>query len=563
MLRQLKLFFVPEKRVLYFTIAWLVINLLQACFTGLANDEAYYWMYARRLDIGYFDHPPMIAVMIKAGYFLFNNELGLRLFVVLFSTLTIPVLYSLAGRKDFNLLALLFASMTVFEVYGFIAVPDAPLMFFTALFFLAYRKYLHYDGLAECALLTIIIVLLLYSKYHGFLILFFTLLSNLSLFRRRSFYYVIAGAVLLYLPHIWWQIANDYPSYQYHVLNKSQDAYHVFDSVNFLAGVLLVAGPLTGGFLVYAAIRSRREKTPVTRTMSFTFFGFVIFFFASTFNAAVEANWMAAAMVPLLIIGHRYISARSAMRKWTLRFAIASVAIFAFARVNLVTDLVPAAGSKAMPEFYGWREWAQTVKAHAKGRPVVIMNSYQKASKYSFYENTDALSLNNVAYRRNQFDIWNIVDSMQGKNIALVTNWWGDSDTIETFETPRGKMQLLNIDNFHSYTKVSIRTDNDWYHFPPGQEVMIPLTFHVPGKPIDFTESDQPESLVCTRYFFNTYDEEIKILNLDSIRIHDNWQTVIRIKTPEKKGPYYLRFSIRSGPLPPYLNSRLIRMDVE
>ena len=62
---------------------WLVIltivNLLQACYTELLDDEAYYWMYSRHLAWGYFDHPPMIAVMIKTGYFFFRNELGVSI----------------------------------------------------------------------------------------------------------------------------------------------------------------------------------------------------------------------------------------------------------------------------------------------------------------------------------------------------------------------------------------------------------------------------------------------------------------------------------------------------
>ena len=38
-----------------------ILNLLQAGFTTLNNDEAYYWMYSKFLAWGYFDHPPMIA----------------------------------------------------------------------------------------------------------------------------------------------------------------------------------------------------------------------------------------------------------------------------------------------------------------------------------------------------------------------------------------------------------------------------------------------------------------------------------------------------------------------
>ncbi len=557
-----------NRALLWFCIAWLLLNVLQAAFTGLANDEAYYWMYAKNLDVGYFDHPPMIALMIRAGYWLFHSELGLRLFTVLLGTLIIPVLYRLTDKKDFPLLVLLTCSATVFQVYGFIAVPDAPLMFFTALFFLTYRDFLAHDGFKETIFLTIVIALLLYSKYHGFLILFFTLLSNRSLFRRKTFYAVIAGAVALYLPHILWQLWNDLPSYQYHVLNKSQSYYNPLDSLSFMAGVLLVAGPFAGGLLIYAAVKYR-TKEPMLRAMRFTFFGFFLFFLVSTFNAPVEANWMAASIVPLVVVAHGYIRERQNLRRWTVRLAMVSLVVFAFFRVNLMTDLVPALGSKAMPEFYGWNEWAEEVKKHAKGEPVVIMNSYQKASKYSFYTGEDALSLNNVAYRRNQFDIWNIVDSLQGKRVALFMTYADGRDSLETFETPRGKMQVLFIDNFHSYTKVRIETEKDWYHFKPGTDVAILLIFHGPnGGSFWFDQhTAYPASLVCERYYYEKFDQEIQLLDLSALDPDwidfFPWKRVVKIRTPDVEGPYYLRFGIKTGNLPAYINSHLIRMDVE
>ncbi len=118
---------------------WVIINLIQAYFTELAHDEAYYWAYSENLDIGYFDHPPMIALMIKLGYLLFQNELGVRLISLLMSAATLLILDKLTEGKNFILLFCIYVSFTCFHIYGFIATPDAPLLFFIALFFLNYR----------------------------------------------------------------------------------------------------------------------------------------------------------------------------------------------------------------------------------------------------------------------------------------------------------------------------------------------------------------------------------------------------------------------------------------
>src|SRR5690242_17839290 len=65
-------------RPFHFFIFWLALNLVQAAFTELTSDEGYYWFYSRSLEWGYYDHPPFIALMVRIGYALFPNELGVR-----------------------------------------------------------------------------------------------------------------------------------------------------------------------------------------------------------------------------------------------------------------------------------------------------------------------------------------------------------------------------------------------------------------------------------------------------------------------------------------------------
>jgi len=552
-----------DKRILWFTLAWFVVNLVQSIFTELAHDEAYYWMYARKLDIGYYDHPPMIALIIHLGGLIFKGEAGVRFIVVLMGALGIPLLYDLCGRKDFRLFAFILCASTVMQVYGFIAVPDAPLLFFTILFFIAYRNYISTDSVRNALFVALAIALLLYSKYHGLLVVLFTVISNFALFRRKTFYAIIALTVLFYSPHVLWQISHDYPSYQYHILNKSQNSYNPLDSLEFLGATVLVAGPLTGVLLIIGLWKNRGGDA-LNRALRFTFFGFVLFFLVSTFNSPIEANWMAASVVPLIILAHDYISRTEKFREWTIRLAFVSLLVFAFMRINLMTDLVPQLGSKSMPEFYGWKKWAEEVQKHADGCPVAIMNSYQRASKYSFYTNSEALSLNNMAYRRNQYDIWDIAEDMQGKRIALFRFWDEYSDSLESFETTRGKMMVQFIDHFRSYTKYRIVTDKDWYTFPHSCDVEIPLEFY--DEDPSTVKGHSPEYPVCLayrRYYYNNFESEIPVDEIDPDTIHSGYKVVIHIRTPDKPGPYYLRFGFRSGWMPPYINSHLIRMDIE
>ena len=45
----------------------------------LHPDEAYYWLWSRRLDFGYYDHSPMIAYFIKFTTLFSQSEFCVRL----------------------------------------------------------------------------------------------------------------------------------------------------------------------------------------------------------------------------------------------------------------------------------------------------------------------------------------------------------------------------------------------------------------------------------------------------------------------------------------------------
>ena len=125
----------PEQLLWLGLALWWVLNLLQAGLCELANDEAYYHMFAQDLAWGYFDHPPMTPLLVWLGSFL-GGELGVRFFFTLLQPIYIYVLWRIirpkeATRRDAGLFLLITAAMPILQLYGFIAVPDGPLMFFT------------------------------------------------------------------------------------------------------------------------------------------------------------------------------------------------------------------------------------------------------------------------------------------------------------------------------------------------------------------------------------------------------------------------------------------------
>ena len=121
------------KVFLYLLGALFLLNLIQSVFTQLIFDEAYYWYYAQNLDWGYFDHPPMVALLIWLGSLVSDGELGVRLMSNVLQIGTLCLLWLMVDspkKKDFvpHFFLLGFA-MPLFNVYGFFALPDTALLF--------------------------------------------------------------------------------------------------------------------------------------------------------------------------------------------------------------------------------------------------------------------------------------------------------------------------------------------------------------------------------------------------------------------------------------------------
>ena len=60
-------------------IALTVLRFATAAYLPISFDEAYFWLWSRRLAISYFEHPPIIALAIRAGTMLFGDtSFGVR-----------------------------------------------------------------------------------------------------------------------------------------------------------------------------------------------------------------------------------------------------------------------------------------------------------------------------------------------------------------------------------------------------------------------------------------------------------------------------------------------------
>ena len=438
-----------------FYLLWLATGLLHAGNSGLFDDEAYYWIYAQYPSMGYFDHPPMIGLLISCGYALFANELGLRLFIVLMSTGTVWGIDALLRQRNDKLFYAMALSLGLMQVGGIIAVPDIPLMFFVVLFFLAYRRFLEQQGWKECIIVGLTIAGMLYSKYHGVLIVFFTLLSNLQLLRKWPTWLAGILALALFSPHLYWQYTHDFPSFRYHLFERNASYYKFEYTTEYFFGQILLAGPLIGWLLLWAA-GTKKTVDQLEKALKWSVFGIYGFFLINTLKGRVEANWTAPAFISLFVLAHQHLNERENAAKWVYRLFIPSFMLVLTVRIYMMLDIDP---SPLMPkdEFHRNPEWAEVIRKKANGRAIVFVNTYQRPSQYMFYTGEKAYGLNNIFYRRNNFNFWPVEADVFGKP-ALVISHENYSYFTDTIHSPRGFIGSRHVDDYFSFSGVDIRS---------------------------------------------------------------------------------------------------------
>lgn len=560
----------PERALFVFLGVWTLINLIQARFVEVHADEAYYWVYSRFLDWGYFDHPPMVALFIKIGDTLIHSTLGLRLLTVFSSALSVYLLWKMLGRYGHNikLFILLFGSVVLFHVYGFITTPDAPLFFFTVLFLYVYQRYLAEDKFKWAFLLALVIAGMLYSKYHGILVLFFTILSNFKLLKRPSFWLIVAISVIAFIPHIWWQVQNNYPSFYYHVIDRSSAFYKPGFTTEYLLAQLALAGPLVGWYM-YKQAFSLKADDAFIRALKFNCFGIFVFFLVSTLKGRVEAHWTLPAMITLFML--TYIAmARFSMPKWFEKLALINILLIVLVRLALIFPVDALMKVKIVAYYFGNKAWSKEIQKNAGDAPVIFMDSFQVPSRYNYYtRSTKGFSYDSRYYRKNQYDIWPLEDSIRNKPAYFVLSYpLAGIGKIDTITTGKGVFYGSWIKQVRIYQKLNVSIVKLPAKWEKGAVKDLQLKISNPYHESVALGNAGAAWKCYLEYGFKLGPDlgEFKAVEaaIENVVIGAGQSVLIKGKltAPAVAGKYKLLFSVRTDPFPGARNSSMIAVEV-
>lgn len=549
---------------------WFLLNLVQSIFTGLFDDEALFWMYGQRLAWGYYEHPPMVGLLIRMGYTIIHNELGVRLFFIISSTITVFLLMRLAQVRNHFLFAALFFPTIISQTGGFIAAPDVPLILFTSLFFYLYRQYLSDETPLVAVLWGIVMAAMIYSKYNGILIIFFTLLSNLKLLSKRNFYIAAAVAIVCFIPHIIWSFQNDHPTIYYHLIERNYEQFRYFSYFfSYIGGQFGIYGPFLALFLFWFTF-SFKTTDLFEKSLKFSGVGILLFFLVYTFRGAVEPNWTVPAFVPMLILTYKSLERKTKLRKIIYGLGIAGAVIILAFRVYMVHDYLKLPRSLVnLSELYYWDEWARDMEKIADGRPVLFLGSYQRASKYTFYTGKTAHSVDGFDGHRTQFYYWHDLEkNLQGREVLVIcyTDYMYLPDKHEYMGRNGVKTNWGIAKNFRSNYDVTLETPIAHLRFPAATDVKIPVRIFNPHKDtlrFDY-DTAQPSFLVYHIHHKDTFTVYMKpAADISKMKIpNPGADTLITIRTPDIPGRYFFWVSIKTSWMMPGRNQNYQIMDI-
>lgn len=418
-----------------------VIRCIAALAVDLGNDEVYYLSYARHLQWNYFDHPPMVALLIRLTTFnlTFTQAFFVRLGPIILAALNTWMIFNLASKLKNEtagfIAALLFTASTYCSVIsGLFILPDAPQICFWIigiglLTAIASPNTSRSRLNLNLLLFGIVAGLCTMSKVHGIFLWFGLLLYALSCYHKLllNIYFYLSGLITLAIisPVLIWNIHNKFITYSFHSSRVTlNNGIHLLGFARELLGSILYNNPINYVLIVIVLIAILRKQSTINRqvvkVLLFTSIPLItILLFTSLFRDTLP-HWSGPAYISLIILAACHIAPtnRQAMVKSNFLFKLPYAAALLLCLIVLsgilLVNYFPGTTGKPEKEMlgsgdftldiYGWQDLASTFK-HLRQRnisagisdtPFIISNKWFPGAHIDNYV-AQPLGLNFIA----------------------------------------------------------------------------------------------------------------------------------------------------------------------
>ena len=411
-------------------------------------DEAYYWDWARHLDLGYLDQPPLVAYLIAASTKIFGNtEMVIRLPAVIFSAATTIVIFLFAktmfkSEKYALISAFLLNLILLFNVDSVLMLPDTLLIFFWVLtlylFYLAMKVNPRYWYLAGISL-----GLALLSKCIGVLlipVIGLTLLfiqKNRRWLCRKELYISLFIALMIFSPVIYWNITHDFVSFRFQLGHGfNNDGIPLYSLGSFIVAQSLVISPPVS-LIIFASIFitgfiSVRKKDDRFLLLFLSGFVPIIFFGLISIKSRIEPYWAIEAypamVISIPIISRMLIQKNGFFLKKTIKPSLLGLGALSLV-LNISAFATPGNGfltsipisKELVAKVYGWKELGAKMSELMDEDTKILASDYHIAGELGFYmPSHPQVYAFNPDGRLSQYNLWFDAKKFKNKKVLFV-----------------------------------------------------------------------------------------------------------------------------------------------
>src|SRR5882757_1030243 len=392
-------------------IALVALRLVAAAFTPITFDEAYYWMWSKSLAGGYYDHPPMVAIVIRLGTMIAGDtELGARLVSIL---LALPMSWGvyqaevvLFGGKRVAATAAILLNVTLMAAVGtMIVTPDAPLLVASSFILFSLAKVLETGRGAWWLAVGLAAGIALLSKYTALffgpaILIWLVAVPKLRRWLVSPWLY-LGGAVALatFAPVILWNADHHWVSFIKQIGRARIEDFRPAFIAELIPTQIAFATPLVwilGVMGLYALLRRNAGSLAARMLINTTFWIIAVYFIWHSLHARVEANWFApvypAFAIAAAVAGNltRWDQRQQRVVDFCLRWAAPTgIVMFAILIVQANTGALSFYRRDATVRSVGvgWRELAGEIEAvRARvGATCVLAPDYGTTGWLAFY----------------------------------------------------------------------------------------------------------------------------------------------------------------------------------
>lgn len=391
----------------------------------LHPDEAYYWLWSRHLDLGYYDHSPMVAYFIKLTTLFSQSELWVR-----FSGAIVSVLLSIAAwvlsMQLFGSVMTAAASVIILNVMpltmtgSILITPDIPASLFSALCIYYFWQIIRTQKTYYWHIFGICLGLSFLSKYTAVLIipslLLFLLLTDERRWLKTIYPYLsVFIGCLFFLPVVYWNSSHDWVSFKFQFGHGLEgQSYSLGRVVEYISGQMLVASPFIWLIGIFAGFAYLNRKNKEKFFLSITSWPLILFFAYTSLKKLAGPNWPATAYFTFALLIGKYFFDGYKIRRALIIFAAAFSFFISFlAMLHTRFSIVPLykfstewERADATNFFYGWKELGEQLLKDPEIK-FALTSSHQFSAEVAYYTKEKVYPyIDTKLTRISQFNYW-------------------------------------------------------------------------------------------------------------------------------------------------------------